>query len=40
MILLEYQHIKNFWKGNVSNWSEKVFAIKKVKKHCAVDICY
>ena len=29
-----------FLKGYVQYWSEEVFVIKKVKKHCSVDICY
>ena len=31
MILLEHQNLKHFGKGNVRNWSEEVFVIKKVK---------
>ena len=51
LILLEDRNIKNiFAKGNVPNWSEAVFMIKKVKKviitdnicpqHSDVDIFY
>ena len=29
-----------FANGYTPNWSEEVFVIKKVRKHCAVDICY
>ena len=29
-----------FAKGYAPNWSEEVFVIKKVKKHCAVDVFY
>ena len=29
-----------FAKGYAPNWSEEVFVIKKVRKHCAMDICY
>ena len=38
--MLEYQNIKCFLKGYVQYWSEEVFVIKKVKKHCSVDMCY
>ena len=27
-----------FAKGYTPNWSEKIFAVKKIKKHCALDI--
>ena len=36
--ILKYKNI--FAKGYVPNWSEEVFVIKKVKKHCAVNIYY
>ena len=29
-----------FANGYTPNWSEEVFVIKKVRKHCTVDICY
>ena len=29
-----------FAKGYTANWSEEVFVIKKVKKHCTTDIRY
>ena len=29
-----------FANGYTPNWSEEVFVIKKVRKHCVVDICY
>ena len=38
VILLEYQNI--FAKGYAPNWSEEVFVIKKVKKNCAMYLCY
>ena len=31
VILLEYQNIKIFLQKNVSNWSEEVFVVKKVR---------
>ena len=34
------KHEKFFAKGYVPNWSEDVFVIKKIKKHCSIDICY
>ena len=40
MIMLEYQNIKCFLKGYVQYWSEEVFVIKKVKKHCSVDMLF
>ena len=39
--IVEISKYKNiFAKGHIPNWSEEVFAIKKIKKHCSVDICY
>ena len=39
--IVRYQNLKNsFKKGCVPYWSEEVFVIKKIKKQCAVDICY
>ena len=34
----KYKNI--FAKGYTPNWSEELFVIKKVKKFCAVDLCY
>ena len=34
----KYRNI--FAKGYTPNWSEEVFAIKKVKKYCSMDIYY
>ena len=28
-----------FWKDYTPNWLEKVLVIKKLKKHCTMDIC-
>ena len=36
--ILKYTNI--LAKGYVPNWSEEVSVIKKIKKQCAVDICY
>ena len=41
VVLLEYQNRKSiFAKVYTPNLSEEVFAIKTVKKYCAVDTCY
>ena len=33
-ILLEHQNIKKiFWKGDVPNWSQEIFLIKKIKNN-------
>ena len=34
----KYKNI--FAKGYNPNWSKEALVIKKVKKHCTVDICY
>ena len=36
--ILKYK--STFAKGYVSNWSEEVFVVKKVKKICPADISY
>ena len=41
VIMLEYQKTKkNFAKGYTAIWPDKVFVIKKVKKHSGMDICF
>ena len=39
-IVIRSKYNSIFVSRYVSNWSDKVFVIKNVKKHCAVDICY